>query len=174
MAQNFTLIKICQVSSPNSPFEYNPEFIKDKVLVLTTTNGTKLLHMALDKSAREIVTGSFPNLSAVCEHLLQKREDVILACAGWKDRVNIEDSLFAGAVINRLKDSFDIEGDSSHVAHNLYILAQKSLYEFMKKHNASHYHRLTNFGLEKDIRYCLSTDVANVLPVYIEGKLVTA
>ena len=157
----------------NSPFEYNPEFIKDKVLVLTTTNGTKLLHMALDKSAREIVTGSFPNLSAVCEHLLQKREDVILACAGWKDRVNIEDSLFAGAVINRLKDSFDIEGDSSHVAHNLYILAQKSLYEFMKKHNASHYHRLTNFGLEKDIRYCLSTDVANVLPVYIEGKLVT-
>ena len=120
----------------NSPFEYNPEFIKDKVLVLTTTNGTKLLHMALDKSAREIVTGSFPNLSAVCEHLLQKREDVILACAGWKDRVNIEDSLFAGAVINRLKDSFDIEGDSSHVAHNLYILAQKSLYEFMKKHNA--------------------------------------
>ena len=158
----------------NSPFEYNPEFIKDKVLVLTTTNGTKLLHMALDKSAREIVTGSFPNLSAVCEHLLQKREDVILACAGWKDRVNIEDSLFAGAVINRLKDSFDIEGDSSHVAHNLYILAQKSLSEFMKKHNASHYHRLTNFGLEKDIRYCLSTDVANVLPVYIEGKLVTA
>ena len=158
----------------NSPFEYNPEFIKDKVLVLTTTNGTKLLHMALDKSAREIVTGSFPNLSAVCEHLLQKRADVILACAGWKDRVNIEDSLFAGAVINRLKDSFDIEGDSSHVAHNLYILAQKSLYEFMKKHNASHYHRLTNFGLEKDIRYCLSTDVANVLPVYIEGKLVTA
>jgi len=158
----------------NSPFEYNPEFIKDKVLVLTTTNGTKLLHMALDKSAREIVTGSFPNLSAVCEHLLQKREDVILACAGWKDRVNIEDSLFAGAVINRLKDSFDIEGDASNVAHNLYILAQKSLYEFMKKHNASHYHRLTNFGLEKDIRYCLSTDVANVLPVYIEGKLVTA
>ncbi|MBK8773556.1 MAG: 2-phosphosulfolactate phosphatase [Chitinophagaceae bacterium] len=158
----------------NSPFEYNPEFIKDKVLVLTTTNGTKLLHMALDKSAREIVTGSFPNLSAVCEHMLQKKEDVILACAGWKDRVNIEDSLFAGAVINRLKDSFDIEGDSSHVAHNLYILAQKNLYEFMKKHNASHYHRLTNFGLEKDIRYCLSTDVANVLPVYIEGKLVTA
>lgn len=58
----------------NSPFEYNPEFIKDKVLVLTTTNGTKLLHMALDKSAREIVTGSFPNLSAVCEHLLQKEK----------------------------------------------------------------------------------------------------
>jgi len=28
------------------------------------------------------------------------------------------------------------------------------------------------FGLEKDIRYCLTADGANVLPVYTEGKLV--
>ncbi len=42
----------------------------------------------------------------------------------------------------------------------------------MKKNEASHYHRLMNFGLEKDIRYCLTTDVANVLPVYREGELV--
>ena len=50
----------------NSPFEYPKEFIGGKTLVLTTTNGTKLLHMALDKGAKEIITGSFPNLSAVC------------------------------------------------------------------------------------------------------------
>ena len=31
----------------NSPFEYPREFIEGKLLVLTTTNGTKLLHMAL-------------------------------------------------------------------------------------------------------------------------------
>ncbi len=157
----------------NSPFEYSPGFINEKVLVLTTTNGTKLLHMALDKAAKDIVTGSFPNLTAVCDYLQQKNENVILACAGWKDRVNIEDSLFAGAVLNRLKNSFDPEGDSSKIAHNLYVNAQKNLYGFMKKNNASHYHRLTNFGLEKDIRYCLTEDVANVLPVYKEGKLVT-
>src|SRR5436190_18936549 len=42
----------------NSPFEYYPGFIKDKVLVLTTTNGIKLLHMALDKNAKGIITGS--------------------------------------------------------------------------------------------------------------------
>lgn len=156
----------------NSPFEYSPEFIKGKVLVLTTTNGTKLLHMALDKGAQEIVTGSFPNLSAVCNYILRKNENIILACAGWKDRVNIEDSLFAGAVIDKLKDNFYIEGDSSKMAHNLFLTAQKNLYGFMKKQNASHYHRLTGFGLEKDIRYCLTADVANVLPEYKDGKLV--
>ncbi|RYD69877.1 MAG: 2-phosphosulfolactate phosphatase, partial [Sphingobacteriales bacterium] len=32
----------------NSPFEYPEDFVKGKTLVLTTTNGTKLLHMALD------------------------------------------------------------------------------------------------------------------------------
>jgi 2-phosphosulfolactate phosphatase len=45
------------------------------------------------------------------------------------------------------------------------------MYEFMKKNDASHYHRLTNFGLEKDIRHCLTPDLANILPEYLHGKL---
>jgi 2-phosphosulfolactate phosphatase len=156
----------------NSPFEYPPSFIKGKTLVLTTTNGTKLLHMALEKGAKEIITGSFPNLLAVCDHLVKKNQPVILACAAWKDRVNIEDTLFAGAVIHNIKDHFNIQCDSSQMAHTLYKDAKADLYEFMKEHNASHYHRLTNFGLEKDIRYCLTEGGANVLPLYTDGKLV--
>ncbi len=65
----------------NSPFEYPRAFIEDKILVLTTTNGTKLLHMALDRGAPEIITGSFPNLSAVCEYLLASGKDVLLGCS---------------------------------------------------------------------------------------------
>ena len=49
----------------NSPFEYPREFVRGKTLVLTTTNGTKLLHIALDKGAKKIITGSFVNLPAV-------------------------------------------------------------------------------------------------------------
>src|SRR5882724_1804456 len=56
----------------NSPFEYPPSFIGGQTLVLTTTNGTKLLHMALDKGAGHIITGSFPNLDAVCSYLLEQ------------------------------------------------------------------------------------------------------
>ena len=58
----------------NSSFEYPREFIGGKTLVLTTTNGTKLLHMALAKGATEIITGSFLNLSAVCDHLASIRK----------------------------------------------------------------------------------------------------
>jgi 2-phosphosulfolactate phosphatase len=156
----------------NSPFEYSAEFIKGKTLVLTTTNGTRLLHMALEKGAKEIVTGSFSNLSAVCDHLVAMNRNVILGCAAWKDRVNMEDTLFAGAVISRIRNQFHVNCDSSHMAEAMYEKGKKDLFAFIKKNHASHYHRLMNFGLEKDIRYCFTVDQANVLPIYSEGKLV--
>jgi 2-phosphosulfolactate phosphatase len=160
------------LSHGNSPFEYPTEFIGGKTLVLTTTNGTKLLHMALDKGAKEVVTGSFPNISAVCDYLVAMNMPVILGCAAWKDRINIEDTLFAGAVISRIKDHFHINCDSSQLAKTMYQDAKEDLFEFMKNKNASHYHRLSRLGLEKDIRYCLTDDVANVLCLYKEGKLI--
>lgn len=156
----------------NSPFEYPREFIDGKTLVLTTTNGTKLLHMALAENAKAIITGSFPNLSAVCDFLVAQHQPVILGCAAWKNRVNIEDTLFAGAVIDRIGKQFTINCDSSQIAESMYNDAKENLFEFMKKKNASHYQRLSGFGLDKDIRYCLTPDGANVLVVYQDGKLV--
>jgi len=156
----------------NSPFEYPREVIEGKTLVLTTTNGTRLLHMALEKGAKEIITGSFPNLSAVCDHLIKMKRNVILGCAAWKDRVNMEDALFAGAVISKVRPHFEINCDSSHMAEAIYEKGKKDLFGFLKKNNASHYGRLMKFGLEKDIRYCLTADEASVLPVYSEGKLI--
>jgi len=156
----------------NSSFEYPREFIEGKTLVLTTTNGTKLLHMALTKGATEIITGSFLNLSAVCDHLIGLNKNVILACAGWKDKVNLEDTLFAGAVASRIKDQFTVNCDATQMAETLYGVAKDDLFEFMKAKDASHYHRLMGFGLERDIRHCLTPDLANVLPYYVNERLV--
>jgi 2-phosphosulfolactate phosphatase len=156
----------------NSSFEYPREFIEGKTLVLTTTNGTKLLHMALAKGATEIITGSFLNLSAVCDHLIELKKNVILACAGWKDKVNIEDTLFAGAVTSRVKEHFTVNCDATQIADTLYQAAGDDLFAFMQAKDASHYHRLMGFGLEKDIRHCLTPDLANVLPYYVNERLV--
>ena len=156
----------------NSPVEYPREFIEGKILVLTTTNGTRLLRMALDRNAQEIITGSFSNFSAVSEYLTAMKQNIILGCAAWKDKINMEDVLFAGAVISSIRKSFSINCDSSHIAAAMYEKAKKDLFGFMKKNDASHYHRLMGFGLEKDIRYCLTPDLANVLPQYEDGKLV--
>lgn len=154
----------------NSPFEYPRDFIQDKTLVLTTTNGTKLLHMA--KDAIEIITGSFPNLSAVCDYLVAQGKPVILGCAGWKDRVNMEDTLFAGAVVSRIREHFTVDCDSAIAAASLYEISKDNIQEVMKE--ASHYRRLAKYGLEKDIQYCLTPDGANVLPIFRNGELVAA
>ncbi len=154
----------------NSPAEYPRSFIDGKTLVLTTTNGTKLLHMALDKGAVEVMTGSFPNLSSVCGHLMKANKNVILGCSAWKDRFNLEDTLFAGAVINRIKENFTIHCDSSLMAEDMYNLHKNDMYSFIRK--TTHWHRLSAFGLEKDLEFCVTHDVANVLPVYKNGALV--
>jgi len=156
----------------NSPLEYSREFIEGKTLVLTTTNGTKLLHMALDNNADTIITGSFPNLSSVCKFLVAQNKNVVLGCAGWKDRYNIEDTLFAGAVISKIKEHFTIHCDSSFTAELLYENNKNDLMGFAP--NLTHYHRLVDrFGLIEDIGFCLTPDVADVLVLYSEGKLIT-
>ena len=155
----------------NSPLEYSKDFIKDKTLVLTTTNGTKLLQMALDNKATTIITGSFPNLSAVCTFLINENKNVVLGCAGWKDRFNFEDTLFAGAVLAKIKESFTIHCDSSLTAELLYNQHKDNLIDFAS--TLTHYHRLVErFGLIEDIKFCLTPDGANVLPLYENGKLI--
>jgi len=155
----------------NSPLEYTRDFIGGRTLVLTTTNGTRLLQMALDRNAHTIVAGSFPNLGAVCEYLQSQNRNVVLGCAGWKDRFNLEDTLFAGAIIDRLQDQFTIHCDSSLMASSIYRQQKEDLPGFAP--HLTHYHRLVQrFGLIEDITFCLTPDVANVLPFYEDGKLV--
>jgi 2-phosphosulfolactate phosphatase len=105
----------------------------------------------------------------VCEHLIKSNKDVILACSAWKNRFNLEDTLFAGAVISKIKNNFSINCDSSLMAEEMYSLHSNDMHDFIRK--TSHWHRLVSYGLEKDLDYCITPDVANVLPVYKNGAL---
>lgn len=154
----------------NSPSEYPRSFIENKTLVITTTNGTKLLHMALKQGAKEVITGSFPNLSKVVSFLKEQNANIILGCSGWKNRFNIEDTLFAGAVIEEIKDQFTIHCDSSYMANNLYNIHKADLPNYIK--TLTHWHRLAAYGLEEDMLYCISKDVAPSLPIFKNGALI--
>lgn len=155
----------------NSPTEYPRTFIENKTLVLTTTNGTKLLSMALQQNADTVITGSFPNISAVCDYLVAQNKNVFLGCSAWKDRFNLEDTLFAGAVIEEIKNNFKIYCDSSLMANDMYNLHKNDMFNFIRK--TTHWHRLSQYGLDKDLEYCVTPNVANVLPIYHNGALVT-
>ena len=158
------------LSYGNSPSEYPRSFIENKTLVITTTNGTKLLHMALKQGAKEVITGSFPNLTKVVNFLKEQNANVILGCSGWKNRFNIEDTLFAGAVIEEIKDQFTIHCDSSYMANQLYNMHKNDMPNYIK--TLTHWHRLAAYGLEEDMQYCVSIDVAPSLPIFKNGALI--
>ncbi len=153
----------------NSPSEYPREFIEGKTLVLTTTNGTRMLHLATNQQAAGIITGSFPNLDAVCDYIIHAGKNVMLGCSAWKDRFNLEDTLFAGAVIDRVKSDFEIACDSSLMASEMYDRHRNDLHQFIRK--TAHWHRLSAYGLEDEMEWCITENGANVLPLYSEGAI---
>lgn len=154
----------------NSPFSYTAEKVAGKTIVLTTTNGTKAMHLAQER-ADQVIVGSFLNLSAVCEYLKKANKDVLLLCAGWKDNFNLEDTLFAGALVEQLQGDFTVGDDSSVAALDMYQLAKGDLRGYLQK--SSHNHRLIKLNIEEDVRFCLKIDVCKAIPV-LQGEMLVA
>ncbi len=154
----------------NSPFDYMGPDIEGKTIALTTTNGTQAIDVS--KDAYKVVVGAFTNISALCDWLVSQNRSVLLLCSGWKNRFNLEDSLFAGAVTHELvKRNPNLElGDGCLALKYLFQIAEKTPARFLSK--ASHKQRLWKLGLKDDIRYCLQTDMTDVIPVLENGALV--
>jgi 2-phosphosulfolactate phosphatase len=148
----------------NSPFSYTKEKVAGKTIVLTTTNGTQALH--LSRKAKKIVIGSFLNLTALCNWLKTQDENILLVCSGWKNNFNLEDTLFAGAVVERLQSATFVADDPAIAANDLYRIAKDDLDGYLKK--TSHSERLKALGIEADIEFCLRVDLTTAIPV-LEG-----
>lgn len=153
----------------NSPFNFSKEKVHGKTIVYSTTNCTRII--ALASSAYMTVIGTFLNVSALSGWLLKQERDIILLCAGWKDKINLEDTICAGAIAERLlKDSayFTI-CDSVKAALDLWNLAGSDPFGYIEK--AAQYTRLRNKGLDDCIEYCLTPDLSNAIPVMQNGVL---
>lgn len=149
----------------NSPFSYSKEKVDGKTIVLTTTNGTYAIHQSL--AAQKIVMGSFLNLTALSDWVQKQNQNVLLLCSGWKEKMNLEDTLFAGAIVHRIKSFGYKLDDASIAAEDLYVLAKHDLSGYLKK--TSHSERLKKLGIEADIEFCLNVDLTTAIPV-LEGE----
>jgi 2-phosphosulfolactate phosphatase len=153
----------------NSPVAYLSGAYQGRKLAMTTTNGTQAIEKS--KGAAQILIGAFPNLQATVTYIQAQQLDVLVHCAGWKGRFNLEDSLYAGSLVKSL--------ESTHKADEDGALAMKSLFE-REGHNlkgylsqASHAKRLQNHGIESDIDFCLTLDLyQEVVKVDESGFLV--
>jgi len=152
----------------NSPFEYMDPLLKGKKIAFTTTNGT----LAITKSigARDIIIASFLNLSAVVKYLRNASNNILVVCSGWKGKVNLEDTVFAGALVENLKNDFEAACDAPIIAQRLYNEGRNNLREFLK--DSSHIKRLQRLNIEKDIDFCLTEDQYDVVPVIRDHRII--
>jgi 2-phosphosulfolactate phosphatase len=155
----------------NSPFECMNGAVLGKKIALTTTNGTKCIEAAANDGAANVLSGSFLNLEASADWLVNDRRDVVLFCAGWKDSFNLEDTLFAGALASNIlgKAECVIDCDAALMAVDLYDLAKDDLMGYLKK--SSHYKRLSHLHHDEDMVYCLQNSVFQTVVGIVETEM---
>ena len=145
----------------NSPFNFTQENVKGKKLVITTTNGTQTIQSA--KASDTVVLGAFSNISVLADWLAKRDQNVVIFCAGWKNKFNLEDTLLAGALAQRLLAmDFCTVCDSTAAAIDLWNVAKKDILAYIGK--AAHCKRLQRLGLDDVLEYCFTADTANVIP----------
>jgi len=159
-------MKVEGFSLGNSPFEYTDKALAGKRVVATTTNGT--LAVAKSEKAKSTILASFLNISAVAAYLRENHEDAILICAGWEGQVNLEDTVFAGALIDKLVSSHQPVGDPSSLSLISYYTSKHKLNDLLSA--GEHAQRLLNLNLRKDIDFCLQWDLCDLVPVLKKGE----
>ena len=155
----------------NSPFGFlDPARpVRGRSLAISTTNGTAALRHSL--AAEAVVCGAFLNLVAVENFLRQQRRNVLVVCAGWKGQFCLEDTVFGGALAERLAPDFDVtSSDATLAARHLWQQARPDLAAYLLQ--SSHVRRLNSLEASQDFEFCLRIDeYAAVLPVWRGEKL---
>ncbi|MEA4950445.1 MAG: 2-phosphosulfolactate phosphatase [Petrimonas sp.] len=148
----------------NSPFEYSQEKVSGREIVFTTTNGTRAIDAA--KDCGRLLIGAFSNIDMLTDKCLQWGERIIILCAGWNNKVNIEDTLFGGAFVEKLSEKAEValESDAVRIALGLWGSAKHSPLDYIK--NTDHYRRLIANGVESDAAYCLRQNTVSMVPYY--------
>lgn len=152
----------------NSPLDHTPERSAQRHLFMTTTNGTRCLQRI--QHAPMVLTAALTTRQAVVDFLMQHNpETVWLVGSGWEGTYSLEDTVCAGAIIERLATQMGQElkilagNDSAIAAVSLYQQWQDQLLELM--HHASHGQRLLRLNQDADLQYCAQLDVLDLVPI---------
>lgn len=153
----------------NSPYNFSTENVRGKEIVYSTTNGTQAIQMA--SSGHKVIIGAYLNITAIADYVIEKERDLLILCAGWKNKFNLEDSLFAGALAKKVlqNNHFSTICDSTYGAMDLFELAGKNLVEYIEK--AAQRHRLKKNGLDDVLEYCHEMDKTTLIPAFSHGNI---
>ena len=156
----------------NSPREYTPERVENKIVLLTTTNGTNAVSAV--QGARDVVVASYVNFSAVLTMLraaLRGGSGVTIVCAGRERQFSLEDAACAGRYAQHVsKRTQQVELNDGAAAA---MLIDKRYGEnIVKVFDASEHGRaLREAGFGADLAVCAAIDSFPVLPIYQDRQI---
>jgi 2-phosphosulfolactate phosphatase len=143
----------------NSPVELDGEPAAE-TLILTTTNGTRLLVAAAERFER-VYVGSLLNVDAVAAAARESGEDVAVLCAGVLGELALDDAYCAGRIAEALGGEPE---DSARAA----ILLARSFPNAVDGLGASRSAaNLRRHGLEADVERCARENDLEIVPRYV-------
>ncbi len=154
----------------NSPYNFTPDRIIDKEIVYSTTNGTNTIMMA--RHSHKVLIGAYLNHQALTDYIIKEKHDLLILCAGWKQKFNLEDTLFAGALAEAVlkSNNFYTMCDSTYASIDLWSLANQNMMEYLEK--VAQRHRLKKNGLDDVLEYCHTFNMTDKIPVLEDFYLV--
>jgi len=163
-------LKLSFADFGNSAADFNVPEVKGKTLAYSTTNGTIAMVMAAENGP--VVAAAFTNSDAVSSWLISQNQNMIILCAGWKNQPCIEDTLCAGALVEKLlaNRSFETHCDAAILALNQWKSSKNILQDVVEK--ATHYKRLLNLGVDPNLSFILQTGVSDAVPVFENGLII--
>ncbi len=151
---------------------FDPRF-KGKEIVYSTTNGTKAIRLA-SSEANRVAVGSFVNIEALSEWIIRQDKNVVILCAGWKNKVNMEDSLFSGALSMMLlqSDKYKTDCDAAKMAMDQWKLAKNDIQGYIAR--SSHRNRLRHLVSDEVLEYTFKLNSSRIVPVLKGYKIIPA
>lgn len=160
----------------NSPLEFDPDSVAGKILVCTTTNGTRTLKRC--EGAAELWLGCYRNRSAVVDKLASALRDgrgglrpsrFLVACAGKEGRLGLDDHVCAGLIVGELETVLPEArlSDGARSAHATAVKIGMPSAAFLATTAAGR--ALVDIGLDADLEYCAELDVSNSVPRWEAG-----
>ena len=154
----------------NSPVDYVSTVVSNKVILLSTTNGTRAL--LASKKAAETIILSLVNMSAVAEYLSKKATELLMIAAGTNNAHSVEDTYCAGMLMDLIMKNSINEIIMSENAHSALKITQKYGENisamFMDSKHGKYLHQL---GFEADLELCAKLDSVPIVPKYENGKI---
>lgn len=159
--------KIEDFDLSNSPFEFSVDVVKNKTIIITTTNGTKALKKA--SISDDVIIGCLFNASAIADYIANKNKDTVVVCAGTKGKFSIDDIITAGAIYDKLKSKISFDSDDlSKVNYFLYQRSQNDIASVLKE--SISFGIMKRLGYADDLLYCSSVDMLYILPKYSKER----